>query len=286
MAEIVVAVDGSEGSAQALRWAACEATVREEPLVAVLAWGFLSQHHIVAGTEFDPEYDEDDAREALRSYVAAVLGEDAPVELRTVNELPGRGLVEAAQGASMLVVGARGLGGFKELLIGSVSRYCLHHATCPVAVVRRGSSETYVSPGGKVVVGIDGSATSAAALSWAAGEAERRGSALDVVYAWAAPLVGPYPYMAQPDLTRFERDAQQLLDQAVREVATSVVPTKVLALGSAAGALLTAAEDADLVVVGTRGATGIDRLLVGSTSSQVVHHARCPVVVVPPEVDG
>jgi nucleotide-binding universal stress UspA family protein len=251
--------------------------------VAVLVWQFLQQHHVSPGEEFDPEYTEDDALTALRAYVADALGE-ADVELRTICELPGRGLVQAAQGASMLVVGARGLGGFKELLIGSVSRYCLHHATCPVAVVHRGGSG---SPGGdaKVVVGIDGSEASRRALLWAADEAARRGAPLEVVHAWEPPIMGPYPYMAQPsDFSRFEQEAQRVLDQAVGEVATGVTTTQVLALGSAANALLSAGEDADLVVVGARGATGVERLFLGSTSSQVVHHAGRPVVVIPSEV--
>jgi nucleotide-binding universal stress UspA family protein len=287
MAEIVVGVDGSEASATALRWAAQESSWRGEPLVAVLAWGLLNQHHPDPDAEFDPEYDEQDAREALASYVADALGEDAPVELRTVCDLPGRGLVEAAAGSSMLVVGARGLGGFKGLLLGSVSHHCLHHATCPVAVIHLEGNHRQARERPSVVVGVDGSAISEGALRWAADEAKRRGADLVVVHAWQLPFTGPYPIVGPvTDVSRYEKDAQQILDRAAAAVPASDVTSKVLLLGSPSSAILEAGEFADLIVVGSRGVGGLERVLLGSTSTQVIHHAPCPVVVVPPSGTG
>jgi nucleotide-binding universal stress UspA family protein len=281
MAEIIVGVDGSEPAAAALRWAARESAWRGEPLVAALAWGFLNQHHAAQGADFDPEYTEADALEALGSYVAGALGEGSAAELRPINDLPWRALVGAATGASMLVVGARGLGGFKSLLLGSVSHQCLHHATCPVAVVR-GVVDHPPAGDHRIVVGIDGSATARAALRWAVDEAEHRGARVDVVHAWQLPFTGPYPYMEPAsDPTRCEDEAQAVLDAAVDGLRTTVKTEKLLAPGGATSVILDAAEGADLIVVGARGVGGFERLVLGSTSMQVVHHAPCPVVVLP-----
>jgi nucleotide-binding universal stress UspA family protein len=230
---------------------------------------------------FDADYSDDDARVALSVYVTSVLGEGAEVELRTTCDRAGPGLVEAAAGASMLVVGARGLGGFKSLLLGSVSQHCLHHARCPVAVVR-GDGALHAPDRPRVVVGVDGSEASAAAVRWAVDETQRRDADLVVVHAWQLPFTGPYPYMASSsEVPRYEADARRLLDEVVARLSTPRPPVPVLHLGSPASAVLEAGGLADLIVVGARGVGGVERLLLGSTSTQVVHHAACPVVVVP-----
>ncbi|MGV3760114.1 MAG: universal stress protein, partial [Actinomycetota bacterium] len=136
MARIIVGVDGSDGSAEALRWAVEEGRLRGEPVVAVMAWGYLDQHHAVQGAEFDPDYGEPQAREALAAAVADALGEGAAVEQLVVCDLAPSALVSTATPEDLLVVGARGLGGFKGLLLGSVSQRVLAEATCPVAVIR------------------------------------------------------------------------------------------------------------------------------------------------------
>jgi nucleotide-binding universal stress UspA family protein len=249
--------------------------------VGLLAWGFLFQHHAVPGAEFDPEYVEADAKKALETYVTAALGEGAAIELRTVNDIPWRALVSTAEQASMLVVGARGLGGFKGLLLGSVSHQCLHHATCPVVVVREPAPER-PSDGQRIVVGVDGSPTAATALRWAVDEAERRGAVVDAVHAWQLPFTGPYPYMSPgDDPDRYEENARAVLDEAVDGLRSATKPNKVLSLGGPASTILEAAQGADLVVVGSRGVNALERFLLGSTSMQVVHHAPCPVAVIP-----
>ena len=78
MTKIVVGVDGSESSQEALRWAVAEAKLHGQPLEALMAWGYLDQHHVPAEAQhFEPDYDEADARDALAQYVADVLGPDA-----------------------------------------------------------------------------------------------------------------------------------------------------------------------------------------------------------------
>jgi nucleotide-binding universal stress UspA family protein len=130
---IVVGVDGSAGSRRALRQAAEEARAHGASLEVVTAWNMLDQ---VTATKFDPNYGEATARADLQEIVAAELGDDGPApSLRIENDLPARALLSAAEGAWLLVVGARGFGGFKGLLLGSVSQQVAHHAPCPVLIV-------------------------------------------------------------------------------------------------------------------------------------------------------
>ena len=135
-ARVVVGVDGSACGHEALAWAIAEAAARQQPLVAVAAWSWLDQPG-----EFDPDYGETDVTAMAESAVAKALdevtgGSDVDIEVRPVNDLPARALIEASTEASLLVVGSRGLGGFRGLLLGSVSNSTVHHAHCPVVVVR------------------------------------------------------------------------------------------------------------------------------------------------------
>ncbi len=140
---IVVGVDGSEGASAALRWALDESARRDgSEVVAVMAWGFLDQHH-AGGEEIESHDGPEQARAALRSFVEHAVGVDRAgrVDLDPVNDSPVPGLLSAAGGAALLVVGARGLGGFQSLLLGSVSQQCAHHTPCPIAIVRTGPED-------------------------------------------------------------------------------------------------------------------------------------------------
>ena len=131
---VVVGVDGSEHSKLALAWAAEEARIRGVGLEVVLAWTLLAQ----PGREQPkPDYGDDDARAVLEQLVADTLGNDRPpgLVLSPVNELAARSLIDASEDAAVVVVGSRGLGGFRELLLGSVSAQVVRHARCPVVVV-------------------------------------------------------------------------------------------------------------------------------------------------------
>jgi nucleotide-binding universal stress UspA family protein len=143
-----------------------------------------------------------------------------------------------------------------------------------------------------IVVGIDGSDGARAALSWAVEEARMRHAALRVVHAWTlTPILVPAAafgsiggaFPAPQDDAVFEDENRELLDAAVAAVLDGqrdVPVNKVLVRGSPVPALLEAAEDADLLIVGSRGLGGFGGLLLGSVSDQVAHHARCPVVIV------
>jgi len=142
MGRMVVGVDGSEPSARALRWALDEAARRGDTVEAVTVWHYpVLTADAMSGTSLavDAEALAGNARTVLEDTLAGVVADEAAraAVVRIVAEgSPGHVLVEAAAGADLLVVGSRGLGGFAGLLLGSVSNHCVHHAPCPVTVVR------------------------------------------------------------------------------------------------------------------------------------------------------
>lgn len=281
---IVAGVDESDGAADALRWASHEADLHNATLTAVMAWGLLDQHHIV-DQGFDPAYGEPQAARALREYVTRALGDQraASITMIAVCDLPARALLDASATADLLVVGARGFGGFRGLLLGSISQHCLHHTRAPIAIIR--PTDEPPKPEGRIVVGVDGSPTSQRAFRWALTEARARDASLDVVHAWQAPDAGYLPYEAGAiDTSDYEAAATRTLDKIVTTADLQDAPRIRTApvRGGAAAAVLDAAYGADLVVVGTRGLSPLKRLVVGSVATQLAHHAPCPVVVVPP----
>jgi nucleotide-binding universal stress UspA family protein len=141
METIVVGVDGSDASANALRWALREARLRGARVRVVHAWSYpeVSTYHGAAHLLRVPFAEE---AAAMLDRVVDEAGSDADgveIEKSVVEGQPAPALVEAARDASMLVVGSRGLGGFSGLLLGSVSQQCAHHATCALVVIREGA---------------------------------------------------------------------------------------------------------------------------------------------------
>jgi nucleotide-binding universal stress UspA family protein len=278
---VVVGVDGSDDAAEALRWAATEARLHGWPLTAVMAWDYLNQHHTSPSGEFDVRYDESDAIATLDSFVERVLpaAEAAQVARRPMLDLPAPALLEAAQDAELLVVGSRGLGAFRGLLLGSVSQHVLRHAPCPVAVVRPSTTDA-----ARIVVGVDGSEHATVAMRWAVEEARLRNAQLDVVHSWSAPLAEPgINLVGAFDPTVFEEVGRTVLEGTIDKVDTSALPQpvkRVLRAGGAAPTILVAGEGAALIVLGTRGLGGFKGLILGSVSDHVARHAICTVVVV------
>jgi nucleotide-binding universal stress UspA family protein len=280
---IVVGVDGSSGSEHALQWAVDDAHVRHLDVDVVHAW---SQPVSVYPADL---YAEPDAHRVagarlLAHALATVDDADADagprVASRLVHEDAASALLEAAVDAELLVVGTRGRGGFTGLLLGSVSRTCLHLAPVPLVVVpptwsRRGTR--------RIVVGVDGSEPSREALGWAVAEAAAHGAGLQVVNVYdLAPLIAPLGAPMPPETEVAGTSSQALLEEMTEGVAdgSGVEIDLVPANGPTSRTLLDAARDADLLVVGSRGLGGLRRLLVGSVSQQCVYHSTCPVAVV------
>jgi nucleotide-binding universal stress UspA family protein len=134
---IVVGVDGSDCSKQALRWAARQAEFTGASVEAVAAWRFPAFYGWAPADPEDLDF-AGFAGQALAAAVDDVFGPDHPAWLRTrvIEGHAGQVLVGASADADQLVVGSRGYGGLADALLGSVSTYCVHHARCPVTVIR------------------------------------------------------------------------------------------------------------------------------------------------------
>jgi nucleotide-binding universal stress UspA family protein len=253
------------------------AAVHGAAVHAVLAWSLLDQHHPDHSDRFDPGYDASAAEATLAAWIGEVV-DDAPVERHAVCDLPVRALLDAADTADLVVLGARGREGFEGLLLGSVSERVAQLASRPVAVVRASAPVR----GGRVVVGVDGSARSLDALRWAADEARARDAQLDVVHASRVPIVAaPHAFAAAPDVEALEAAGRAVLAAALRDPALEGLRVEPHAVHEPpARALVERAAGAGLVVVGTRGRGRIAGTVLGSVSRQVLHHAPVPVVVI------
>ncbi|MGC9671218.1 universal stress protein [Planosporangium sp. 12N6] len=138
---IVVGVDGSESSTLALRWAIRQAELTGAAVEAIYAWEIPTYAGMapMVETGAEPELLAKAGEQVLADALAEVAADRQPratVDTRVVAGHPAFALIQAAEGADLLVVGSRGHGGFMGALLGSVSQYCVHHATCPVVVIR------------------------------------------------------------------------------------------------------------------------------------------------------
>lgn len=138
----------------------------------------------------------------------------------------------------------------------------------------------------RIVVGVDGSDNSVAALRWAMGEAVLRKASVEVIHAWRRPYTGEVPVMITytPPIDELRGNAARVLDDSVRRAGappTGVAVQQSVVENSPVGALLDASDGAGLLVVGSRGRGGFSGLLLGSVSHQIANHAACPVVIVP-----
>ncbi|NQU37101.1 MAG: universal stress protein [Actinobacteria bacterium] len=142
---IVVGIDGSEHGNEALRWAAAEAELRSAKLVVAQAWSptfgvMASPAGAIPADVWSSEDKRDATKNEMKKEVAAVLGDDpaVPVTIAAHQGNPADVLISTAEnvGADLLVVGSRGRGGFKRLLLGSVGEQCATHAHCPVVIIR------------------------------------------------------------------------------------------------------------------------------------------------------
>ena len=277
MEGIVIGVDESDGAAAALRWGVDHGDLHRRPCTAVLAWTFRDQHQLDAS--FDLNYGRREASRDLDAILARALVVPHPtLSRRVVTGRPADELIAASHDADLVVVGARGMGGFKGLLLGSVSREVLHGASCPVAVVRAPGE-----PDGPIVIGVDGSTTSRGALRWAIEEARVRGCRLIALATWHVSAIDENPRLAHADAQSMAESADRLLEREVAQCARpDVAIERRVMMGFPAGALVDESRTASMVVMGSRGHRTATGLLLGSVSDQVTHHADCPVVVVPP----
>jgi nucleotide-binding universal stress UspA family protein len=138
---IVVGVDGSPSSKAALAWAIHQAELTGAVVEAVIAWRYPGEYGFPSPVADNADY-EALAAKVVKDAIAEVSGQAGPVEVRprVVEGHAAEALLAASAGAELLVVGSRGHGGFVEALLGSVSQNMVHHARCPVVVIRNGAA--------------------------------------------------------------------------------------------------------------------------------------------------
>ncbi|MEZ7153934.1 universal stress protein [Streptomyces sp. MAD19A] len=284
---LVVGVDGSGSSMEAVDWAVDEAArlglplrivhaslwERYETRVPSFATGrpaeeVLAGNIVAAGTE----------RARLRRRDLDVSGQVVPEEAVSA-------LLHAAREASALVTGSRGRGGIVGMLLGSVSLTVAARADCPVIVVR-GDKRNRQGGYGRVVVGVAEPTQSSAAVGFAFREAEARGCALDAVRAWRRPVHEhvDHPLVVDEAAGVREERASALLSDALSEAVRDhpgIDVTRRTREGPAHQVLQEAATQADLLVVGARRRHGHLGLQLGRVAHALLHHAACPVAVVP-----
>lgn len=307
---VVVGVEATKSGLQAVEWAADQADRRGLPLRLVRALDWPAgvpraqpgpdaqpagrhregvQAHATAWrvqpyrdadllpTRSWEERFHDASAAALEDARAAAVRRRPAVRVTTAltDSTPADALRAEAQDAAMVVLGSRHLSSTAELLTtGGIAIPVAAHARCPVAVVR--GAETSGSDAPTLVVGVDGSPRAEPALAYAFEEAARRGATLQAVV--VTHRVG---FGTAEDA---DRDARRMLAESLagwREKYPDVVVRPQVAQGHAVQALVDASDGTLGLVVGTRGLGGFAGMLLGSVSQGVLHHASCPVIIVP-----
>jgi nucleotide-binding universal stress UspA family protein len=281
----VVGVDGSSQSLIAVDLGAREARLHRRPLrlVHAFVWPLLG---VYVGPSPEGPPGGGLAADADRLLAEALArATTAAPELTVTGEVVTGPVVpvllEEADRAAMVVLGHRGLGGFTGLLVGSVAVQVAAHSPGPVLVARgtpRGE--------GPVLLGVDGSARSEPAIEFAFAEAAARDTELIALRTW----YGGVPSQVEDELPLIY-DADDVQAELAKELSRgiaaargrhpSVVVREEVRYGRAGHTLVEASSRAQLLVVGARGRGGFAGLLLGSVSQAVLHHARCPIAIVP-----
>ncbi|CAM3970681.1 universal stress protein [Corynebacterium belfantii] len=289
---VVVAVDGSEASQNAVRWAANTANKRGVPLRLAASYTmpqFLYAEGMVPPQELFDELQSEtmDVIEAAR-VVAHEVAPDIKIGYVIAEGSPIDMLLDMSSDVTMIVMGSRGLGGLSGMVMGSVSAAVVSHADCPVVVVRSDNHVIETNKYGPVVVGVDGSDVSQRATEFAFEEAQARGAKLVAIHTWMdmqvqASLAGLAA--AQQEWEIIEKEQTTLLKdrlQPLLERFPDVEVEMVITRDRPVRALEDCSHNAQLLVVGSHGRGGFRGMLLGSTSRALLQSAPCPMVVVRP----
>lgn len=285
---ITVGVDGSPESLAAVDWAADEAALHGAPLRLVHAW--LWQPLDVPLVQ-DPQQQAQSARGLLREAQTRAAGRHPGLRCTTevVSDTAVAALLREADHADTLVLGSRGHGPLLGFLLGSYGQQVIATASCPVVSVRVPQERKGALPdSGDVLVGQQGSPEdSAAVLGFAFRAAAARGAAVRAVRAWSLPPVFAY----SPGSLRLADEAGGLVQYEQKALREALAPWRVqypdvpviehVEMGSGGQVLLAAAGHARLLVVGRRTRRSPVGTRIGSVAHAALHHAPCPVAVVP-----
>ncbi|MEU6395537.1 universal stress protein [Streptomyces cinnamoneus] len=283
---VTVGLDGSPESLAAARWAADEADRRKLTLRLLHAWPLLTPESTRVPAEMDQNYwakrivhnakSELQARHPGLVIVGNLVAEDAQ-----------EALLKAAAESEMTVLGSRGLESVESFFLGDISMPVVARAERPVVLVRAETEGTASAPGasGGVVVALKlrGPCDDLLAFSFAAAAA--RGVPLRAVHGRSVPLHAHVPWGTDHDVTeKITQDARKLLSDALRpwrEKFPSVEVADSIGLESPTKAVVRAAEGAGLLVVGRRMHRPALAPPLGAVATAAIHHARCPVAVIP-----
>ncbi|MFD3786870.1 universal stress protein [Streptomyces cyaneofuscatus] len=283
---VVVGVDGSPESLAAADWAAREASLRGLPLRIVHAWLWQPlDTPLVQNRETEAQA----ARAVLREAGGQVAGRypELTVSSRVLPETAVVALLAEAERSALLCLGTRGHGALLGFLLGSYGQQVIAGAKGPVVSVRAYEGECPVRENGEVVVGQQGTPEdSADVLGFAFEAASVRGVPLRAVRAWSLPPVYTWSASlaladASGGLEPFERKALQEALAPWRDRFPDVQVTEHVEMGSAGQVLVEESAEAQLMVVGRRARRAPIGTRIGSAAHAVLHHARCPVAVVP-----
>ena len=285
--KLVVGVDGSDGNLAAVEWAVDEARDRDAGLIAVYAW------HIPTFAYSAPYFvpvSADEMSEQGRKILETVLtnagADPADVDLRVVEgNTPGviRNIACEA-GVELVVVGSRGRRSAADLFLGSTSHSLSHDCPKPLVIVPTATRRAHGHPVRHIVVGTDGSAGADAAVAWAAEEARRTDSVLELVVAWTwtAPFFPLEADLSVPIEESLRKAAEETLNKVVDRLDLHGLTVKrTVREGAAADALVDQSREAGMLVVGRRGLGIARELFLGSVSHACTHRSAVPIVVVP-----
>jgi nucleotide-binding universal stress UspA family protein len=282
---VVVGYDGSPQADLAVSWAAAEAALRGRALTIVHAiLPSVAAGSLGAGLAPSPELIgqlETNAHDQLEALATTLR----PLDVLTSVTIGGPSgvLLEASETADVVVVGSRGRGGFASLILGSVAAQVAAHAACPVVTIRKAPADD----AREIVVGIDATPGSEAALAFAFDEASRHGWTFIAVHAWDIPAYdllvvpnGPVPVGLADVADEEVRMSAEVL-AGFRDSYPDVEVQEHLVKGPPVSSILTASTNPAMIVVGTRGHGPTVGALLGSISNGVLHKATVPVAVVP-----
>lgn len=279
---VVAGVDGSEESLRAVGWAALEAQRHRAPLRIVAAPAPLprmSAHP--RGQETVAARLQDESCRALEEAVtrAREVASGLLIDVELLTGPSALAVTQSGSGALMLVVGARGSGGFAAMMLGSVSRYAAMQASCPVVVVREETSAVHR----EVAVGIRDSNDTAGTLAYAFDEAALRGATLVAVHSWNWSRSALSDHAGGQDAARIAAEAEVNLSEALRawrDKYPAVPVWQDVMHDHPAHVLASYSARADLVVIGRHDAPG-SHPAIGGIEHALLNHGRGPIAIVP-----
>ncbi|MEO7352409.1 MAG: universal stress protein [Marmoricola sp.] len=283
---IVVGVDGSDSSTRALAWATDQAVVEHRPLTLVHAIHAVTPAYTDAAIVHPREAGAiltAEGQKVLDTAHAKVDASAPDLEVHQVLEFvdPREKLLQLSQDAAMVVLGSRGRGKLRSLLLGSVGVALVRHAHCPVVVHRPGKAGTLRNG---IVVGVEASEESRAVLEFAYREASVRNLPLTVLHCYwdiqAGTAAAGIVYESMLDVD----SEQAVLDEAMAGMSEKYPDVGVstrMARGLPHEVLAELGEQMNLIVVGAHHANRVSQMVFGSVSIALVERASCPVAVVP-----